>query len=89
MLTNAALIAGGVLALAIGLYWGGSGQFRQTHEEIDQALGSGGRTRKVKRRFTALNWIRKDQRASHRRRQSYRPFRTAVREDRDDPPKNN
>lgn len=86
MLT-AALIAGGILALALGLYWGGSGQYRQTPEEIDQALGLGGRTRKAKRHFTVLNWIRKDQRASHRRRQSYRPFRTAIPEDRDDPPK--
>jgi alkylated DNA repair dioxygenase AlkB len=74
-------ILGGVLALAIGLYWGLSGQFRQTPEEVDRALGLGGRSRRAKRHFTPLGWMRKDQRASHRRRQSRQPFKTAAPKD--------
>ncbi|MFC1661291.1 hypothetical protein ACFL3S_07565 [Gemmatimonadota bacterium] len=71
-------IVGGILALAIGVYLGWSGQFRQTPEELDKALGMSGRTRKVKRQFTPLDWLRKDQRGSHRRRRSHQPFKTAV-----------
>jgi ribosomal protein L20 len=76
-------ILGGILALALGVYWGLSGQYRQTPEEVDQALRRAGRSRRTKRHFTPLGWMRKDQRASHRRRQSYQPFRTTLPKDPD------
>lgn len=61
-------ILGGLLALALGLYLGMAGQYRADPEELDRSLGPGGRSRKVKRAFTPLGWLRqKQERGSHRR----------------------
>ena len=65
-------IMGGIAALLAGLYWGMAGDYHRSDDEINQALASGGRTRRVRRRFTPLGWMRKVQRASHRRRQKTR-----------------
>ena len=62
-------ILGGVVALGLGIYLGWAGQYRPDFEELDQALGAGGRTRKVKRAFTPLSWLRgMQERPSHVRR---------------------
>jgi hypothetical protein len=62
-------ILGGPLALALGVYFGMAGQYRPDPEELDQALAPGGRTRKVKRAFTPLAWLRgMQERPSHSRR---------------------
>ena len=64
-------ILGGVLALGIGLYMGSVGRYRSDPEELDKALSEGGRSRKVKQRFTPLGWLRQNQeRSSHIRRRS-------------------
>ncbi len=64
-------ILGGILALAIGLYMGLSGSYRPDIEEIHRSLGPGGRTRKVRRHFTPLGWLRQtDERASRARRRA-------------------
>ena len=64
-------IFGAVLALAIGLYLGGAGQYRPDPDEIENALLGGGRTKKTKRHFTPLGWLRQTQeRSSHLRRRS-------------------
>ena len=61
-------ILGGVLALGYGIYLGMAGQYRPNHEELDKALGTRGRTRKVKTHFTPLGWLRKtEERASRGR----------------------
>ncbi|MFC1791189.1 hypothetical protein ACFL0I_01825 [Gemmatimonadota bacterium] len=60
-------ILGGIVALGIGLYLGGSGQYRQKPEEVEKALDGEGKTWKVKRHYTWLGWLRKDERASQRR----------------------
>ena len=51
-------ILGGVLALAVGLYVGWGGRYRPDFDEIDRALEQGGITRKAKRHFTPLGWLR-------------------------------
>jgi len=62
-------LLGGLLALALGLYLGMAGQYRADPAELDRSLGPGGRSRKVKRAFTPLGWLRQRQeRASHQRR---------------------
>ena len=62
-------IFGGLVALAIGLYLGMAGQYRPDPRALDEALGPGGRTRKVKRRFTLFGWMRMpEERSSHKRR---------------------
>lgn len=64
-------ILGGVLALGLGLYLGGAGQYRADPKEIDQALSSGGRSQKAKRHFTPMGWLRQTQeRSSHLRRRT-------------------
>ena len=64
-------IFGAVLALAIGLYMGSPGRYRPDEEEIDEALGEGGYTRRVKTQFTPLGWLRQTQeRSSHFRRRT-------------------
>ena len=64
-------ILGGILALGIGLYMGSVGRYRPDPEELDKVLSEGGRTRKVKRHFTPLGWLRQNQeRSSHIRRRS-------------------
>ena len=62
-------VLGGVLALGLGVYLGLAGRYRPDFEEIDEALGPGGRTRKAKRVFTPLAWLRgMQERPSHARR---------------------
>ena len=62
-------ILGGIAALAIGLYLGLARPYRPDPEELDRVLGPGGRTRKVKRRFTLFGWMRMpEERPSHQRR---------------------
>ncbi len=62
-------ILGGLLALGIGLYIGLPGRYESDPEELDRALGPGGRTRTVRRAFTPLGWLRQTQeRGSHSRR---------------------
>ena len=81
-------ILGGVLALGLGVYLGLAGRYRPDFEEIDEALGPGGRTRKVKRVFTPLAWLRgMQERPSHARRRGgpSRRFDLIV----PDPPKEN
>lgn len=64
-------ILGGILALGLGLYLGGAGQYRADPEEIDKALSDGGVSRKAKRHFTPLGWLRNTQeRSSHLRRRT-------------------
>jgi hypothetical protein len=59
-------ILGGVLALAVGVYLGSAGRYRSDPEEIEKALSEGGRTKKVKRHFTPLGWLRQSQERSSR-----------------------
>ena len=62
-------ILGALAALGIGLWLGLSGHYRSDPGELDEALGPGGRTRRVKRRFTLFGWLRMpEERSSHRRR---------------------
>jgi len=62
-------IVGAVVALGVGLYLGLAGQYRPDPQDLDDALGPGGRTRKVKRRFTIFGWMRMpEERSSHQRR---------------------
>ena len=64
-------ILGGILALGIGLYLGGAGQYRPDHDEIDKALDGGGYSRKTKRHFTLFGWLRHtSERSSHIRRRT-------------------
>jgi hypothetical protein len=70
-------ILGGIVALVLGIYLGLAGQYRSDPEELDRSLGPGGRTRKVRRRFTLFGWMRMpEERPSHqrRRRSSRRRF---------------
>ena len=64
-------ILGGLLALGLGLYLGGAGHYRPDHDDIDEALLSDGYTKRVKRHFTPLGWLRQNQeRSSHLRRRT-------------------
>jgi hypothetical protein len=68
-------ILGGLVALGVGLYWGLSGQYRPDPEEVDRSLVGRRMSKRAKRHFTPLGWMRRDERASYRRRQpSSRPF---------------
>lgn len=59
----------GLAALGIGIYLGMAGKYESDPEELDRALAPGGRSRKVKRRFTLFGWLRvSEERSSHRRR---------------------
>jgi hypothetical protein len=72
----------GVAALLLGIWLGLPGRYTQTPEDIDKAIERGGARRNtVKRHFTPLDWLRKDQRGSEKRRQ-HRHFRTAAPEKR-------
>ena len=51
-------LLGGIAALALGVYWGASGRYDSDPDELDRSLGPGGRSRKVKRAFTPLGWLR-------------------------------
>ncbi|MCJ7629835.1 MAG: hypothetical protein MUO50_15780 [Longimicrobiales bacterium] len=59
-------ILGGILALGIGLYMGSAARYRPDSEEIEKALSEGGRSKKVKRHFTPLGWLRQTQERSSR-----------------------
>ena len=62
-------ILGGIAALGLGLYLGLAGRYRADPQEIDRALSGRGSTRRAKRHFTPLGWLRKtDERSSHLRR---------------------
>ncbi len=65
-------ILGGVLALGMGIYWGLSGEYRPDPEEIDRALEGGRRSRRAKRHFTPLGWLRKNEERSSRARRRTR-----------------
>ena len=70
-------VFGAILALGLGIYMGRAGPYQADPDELDQALGPGGRSRKVKRRFTLFGWMRiPEERSSHRwrRRGSDRRF---------------
>ena len=67
-----------------GRWWGGKdggrvGEHSEKHlQELERALKSEwGQSRKAKRHFTLFGWLRKDPRASHRRR-ARRYFHTAA-----------
>lgn len=83
------MILGGIAAVGIGFWLGLPGRFEQSPDEIEQLMARGGsRRRKVKRVFTPLDWWRKDERASDRRRaESRRHFRTAVPDEESPDPK--
>ena len=71
-------IALGILALGLGVWLGLPGRYEQSTEELEKAMERGGaRRNQVKRHFTPLDWFRKEQKGSDRRRQR-RHFRTAA-----------
>lgn len=62
-------VLGGLVALGLGLYLGLAGQYKPDPEELDRALGPGGRSKRARRSFTPLGWLRqKAERGSHVRR---------------------
>jgi hypothetical protein len=64
-------ILGGILALGIGLYMGGAGQYRPDPDEIDEALSEGGYSKRAKRHPTLFGWLRQnEERSSHIRRRT-------------------
>ena len=64
-------ILGGLAALALGLYFGSAGRYRPDMDEIDKVLTEGGYSKKAKRHFTPLGWLRNtQQRSSHIRRRT-------------------
>jgi hypothetical protein len=72
----------GIAAVALGIWLGLPGRYTQSVDEIEKAMERGGARRNtVKRHFTPLDWFRKEQKGSDRRRQR-RHFRTAAPEDR-------
>jgi hypothetical protein len=79
------MILGGILALALGIWLGLPGRYTQTPDEIEKAMERGGARRNtVRRRFTPLDWLRKETKGSDRRRHR-RPFRTAAPDERKRP----
>jgi hypothetical protein len=68
----------GIVALALGIWLGLPGRFTQSTDDLEKAMERGGARRNtVKRHFTPLDWFRKDQKGSDRRRPR-RHFRTAA-----------
>jgi hypothetical protein len=68
----------GVAAVGLGFWLGLPGRYEQTPDEIEKALDRGGAKRnQVKKVFTPLDWMRKEQRGSERRR-GRNHFRTAA-----------
>ena len=62
-------ILGGLAALGLGIYLGLAGHYRPDFNEIDRALSGQGKTKRAKRHFTPLGWLRKsEERSSHIRR---------------------
>jgi len=73
----------GLLAVGLGFWLGLPGRYEQTPAEIEKAMDRGGAKRnQVKKVFTPLDWLRKDERASSRRAQR-RYFKTAAPERKD------
>lgn len=72
-------IIGGILALFLGIWLGLPGRYdRRSEEELAKLLeDEGGRRKSTRRHFMYLDWFRKEEKASHRRRQR-RHFRTAA-----------
>ena len=55
------LILTGVIGLVLGIWLGMPGRYKQTPEEIERIMESGGaRRRKTKRIFTPMAWIRRN-----------------------------
>lgn len=72
------MILGGVAALALGIWLGLPGRYDRPQEDIERALEQRSiRSKRVKRHFTPIDWFRKEERGSSRRRQQRR-FRTAA-----------
>ena len=61
-------ILGGLVAVAIGLYLGLAGRYRPDPDEVDASLTGKRLSKKAKRHFTPLGWLRRDEKASSRRR---------------------
>ena len=54
-------ILGGLLALALGVWFGLPGSYSQTAEEIEESMARGpGRRKKVKRHFTPMAWLQRN-----------------------------
>jgi hypothetical protein len=71
-------ILGAVAALLLGIWLGLPGRYTQSREDIERAMDRGGARRNLtKRHFTPLDWFRKEERGSQKRRQR-RHFRTAA-----------
>lgn len=68
----------GIAAVGLGFWLGLPGRYEQTPDEIEKAMDRGGAKRnQVKKVFTPLDWMRKEQRGSERRR-GRNHFRTAA-----------
>ena len=53
-------IFGGLLAFALGIWFGLPGRYSQTAEEIEESMARGpGRRKKVKRHFTPMAWLQR------------------------------
>jgi hypothetical protein len=63
-------ILGGLVAVAIGLYLGLAGQYRPDPDEVDASLIGKRFSKRAKRHFTPLGWLRRDEKASNRRRRT-------------------
>jgi hypothetical protein len=44
--------------VVLGVYLGTPGRYESDPDELDRSLSPGGRSRKVKRAFTPLGWLR-------------------------------
>lgn len=60
LLIFALAVLGCVLALALGVWLGMPGRYQQSSRDIERIMEQGGgRTRRVKRRFTPLAWLQR------------------------------
>ena len=73
-------ILGSLGAVALGIFFG-AGRYTQTQKEIEVRLG-GGKSRRAKRHFMWLDFLRVNERGSGRGRPRAR-FKTAVARDKD------
>ncbi len=54
-------IIGAVAALGLGLWLGLPGRYEPEHDEIEKTMTSGyGRTKRVKRHFTPMAWVKRN-----------------------------